>query len=548
LREDKIMIKCVAYCRVSTNSKDQANSLENQITYFNREIKKQEDYELVGSYADKGITGTSLKRPQFEQMLYDAGLDIIEVKNNDGDTRNTFKKYVTVPSSSRKPIFDRILVKNTSRFARNILVEDILRDLKRNKVYVYFLDLDKSTENDEDITYIQIFQTFDERESRDKSKKVKFGIEEGVKKGIINANSRLYGYKYIQAENRLEIIEEEAEVIRKIFHLYEHNFGIRRIINYLTDNNILTRDGKPFCKNSVRKILTNEKYEGINARLKFDTGVVFNKNSYAKVKPKEMWDVKRSDKIPAIVSEEQFNKVQEILRSKINYKLQIGVYKGITELAGLMKCGKCSQSYVSNVDKGRRLYNCKTKKLKGTKQCDNKNISLSKLQGLLTSDMYINLRYATMTEMLVKFKELVDSKAEQINNVSYDKISDLERQLQEVSEEGARLRKAYIKGTITEKEFDEEKPPLNDRKAEIEQELKTLTTPKEELMQELHDIKKAMETMRSIKAKDEYTFEEITADIECITVYPNKLVIEFKSFINNEHLKLDCFRASIEYK
>ena len=71
------MKRVVAYCRVSTKSDDQQNSYENQKHYFEHYINECESYENIGIYADRGISGTSLKRPQFNKMLTDAGLEIV---------------------------------------------------------------------------------------------------------------------------------------------------------------------------------------------------------------------------------------------------------------------------------------------------------------------------------------------------------------------------------------------------------------------------------------------------------------------------------------
>ena len=114
--------RVVAYARVSTNSKDQANSYDNQLSFFQREIPKNPGFEFHGIYADKGITGTSLtKRKDFNRMLTDAGLDI-----------NDSYKIIA------KPKFDIIMTKNTSRFARNVSVDAIFKALAQNGVYVYF--------------------------------------------------------------------------------------------------------------------------------------------------------------------------------------------------------------------------------------------------------------------------------------------------------------------------------------------------------------------------------------------------------------------------
>jgi len=374
-------IKVAAYCRVSTDKRDQLNSFANQKSYFQREIQKNPHYQLVKIYPDKGISGTKLQRPEFDKMLYDAGLDIQKTSNADNDVRKQFIRYRTVPSSSRKPKFNLILTKNTSRFARNTNVGEILDDLRANKVYVRFLDLNKSTENEADITFIKFFEVIDENDSRDKSSKVRFGQQEGSKHGIIHTSGKLYGYRYIQTENRLEIIPEEAEIIKTIFNLYANGFGIRQILKTLHNSGIKTRHGKDFCKSAISRILSNEKYAGKNNSLKYDTGIVFSKNSYAKVRKKYM--IEDSDKIPAIITWDLFLKCKNERLNKINYKNQCGLYKGSSKYMGLIYCGKCGSVYHSNRDNGRKFYNCSRKKSNGLAACNNPNVSQSKIDAFI---------------------------------------------------------------------------------------------------------------------------------------------------------------------
>lgn len=374
------MVSVCAYCRVSTDSRqgDQANSFENQQLYFNRELLKNPDYVLHRIYADRGITGTKLHRDEFDQMLKDAGLDILEVRNDSG-----YLKYVTLPSN-RKPKFQYIFVKNTSRFARNVEVASIFRDLSRMGVYVHFLDLGKSTENEADSTYIQIFCSFDERESRDKRTKVLFGIQEGNAKGVIRTNGKLYGYRYIQKENRLEIVEEEAVVVRRIFNLYADGFGIRQIINILDSEGYTTRQGKRFVKNAIRRILDNEKYFGVSNNCKTYLGNdLFDKFTTPKQKAVGEYELVETWKIPAIIDKELYDRCKVILNSKVNHHNQKGLKKPRTKYAGMIFCDSCGSVYVSNVDDGRHFYNCKTKKLRGTIHCDNPNISEKRIEKLL---------------------------------------------------------------------------------------------------------------------------------------------------------------------
>jgi len=200
---DKSIKRVVAYARVSTNKEDQANSLDNQKTYFQRELSRDDTYSLVrlnidglcedGVYYDKGRSGTKLKRPAFDRLLFDAGLEPV-VDADTGESTTTYKV-------KQKPKFDIIFVKDNSRFARNVNVNAIIQVLKENGVYVHFLDLDKSTERQEDLMLIQLFFTLSERESRDKSTKVSFGYEEGVRQGKIYFGGKMIGYDYHPESN-----------------------------------------------------------------------------------------------------------------------------------------------------------------------------------------------------------------------------------------------------------------------------------------------------------------------------------------------------------
>lgn len=104
--------RVAAYCRVSTKQDEQLNSYENQVKHYTDRINREAGWKLVGIYADKGITGTSMKK------------------------RDEFKKLIR---QCKRGKVDMIIVKSISRFARNtlecILITRKLRDIN---VDVYF--------------------------------------------------------------------------------------------------------------------------------------------------------------------------------------------------------------------------------------------------------------------------------------------------------------------------------------------------------------------------------------------------------------------------
>lgn len=79
--EDKPKLKVAAYCRVSTDSEEQATSYDAQVTHYTEFIRKNPEWEFVGIYADDGISGTNTKkREEFNRMIEDTMAGKIEIK------------------------------------------------------------------------------------------------------------------------------------------------------------------------------------------------------------------------------------------------------------------------------------------------------------------------------------------------------------------------------------------------------------------------------------------------------------------------------------
>ena len=419
----KRVVAC--YARVSTSSKEQASSYENQQSFF-KDYCERNNLKIHKIYADKGISGTLFQREKFEQMLYDAGLDLtinrheavitkeINCMSDEAVGKPSVVQYInyTVLLSDREPKFDVILVRNTSRFARNIEVDVILKRLRLKGVYVHFLDIDKSTEREEDITVIQLFQTFDELFVRDLSRKVLAGNERSVANKILRTHPKLYGYKYIkrkslQENNKLIPVPKEAEVVQKIFRLYAGCFnpdepfigcdfacnsctvkksaglGVRRIINYLTACGIKTRNGKNFSSTTIKNILANEKSAGFVNTGKFTTGTIFNKFSYSKVKDDYLLELD-PENIEPIISPELFYQCEAIRNSRVTKDSKGKPPARSAYGGGFLRCAKCGSNYLHNVDRGKGFYQCSLKKSKGLKACNSANVSEATVDFYLT--------------------------------------------------------------------------------------------------------------------------------------------------------------------
>ena len=182
-------LRVAAYCRVSTEHEDQANSLVSQRRYFTEYIRSHTDWELVDIYYDEGISGTqTAKREGFKRMIQDA------MAGN----------------------MDLILTKEVSRFARNTV--DTLyytRKLKEYKIGVIFTIDNIDTREQDGELRLTIMASIAQEESRKTSERVKWGQKRRMEQGVVFGRELLgYGVK----DGKLYINEEEARIVRAIFH------------------------------------------------------------------------------------------------------------------------------------------------------------------------------------------------------------------------------------------------------------------------------------------------------------------------------------------
>lgn len=177
-----------AYCRVSTDKEDQLNSLEAQKRFFTEYTQKTGD-NLVRLYADEGISGTKIKnRKEFLKMMSDA----------------------------EHGLFNMVVVKDISRFARNTV--DLLQNIRKLKslgIEVQFLTANMQRMGDSEFV-LTVFGALAQEESLNTSKRVKFGKKISAEKGRVP--NIVYGYdKIIGDYFNLTINEEEAAIVRQVY-------------------------------------------------------------------------------------------------------------------------------------------------------------------------------------------------------------------------------------------------------------------------------------------------------------------------------------------
>ncbi len=228
------VLRVAAYCRVSTDKDDQANSLMSQRRYFAEYIERQPGWELKNVYSDEGYSGTQTKkRAGFNAMIEEAmggGLDLI-------------------------------LTKEVCRFARNTV--DTLfytRKLKENGVGVIFTIDNIDTRDSDGELRLTLMASIAQEESRKTSERVKWGQRRRMEQGVVFGRD-LLGYK-VQG-GVLTVNEEEAPIVRAVFHKYTNEGkGVHVIARELTEEGMYPRQALFWSDTAIYRVLHNEKYVG----------------------------------------------------------------------------------------------------------------------------------------------------------------------------------------------------------------------------------------------------------------------------------------------
>ena len=313
------MLRVAAYCRVSTDKDDQANSFESQKLYFERKIKDSPDWELAKIYADEGITGTNtMKRTKFNNMIRDA----------------------------KQGKIDRIITKEVSRFARNTVdTLQYTRALKTMGIGVFFINDNIDTLDSDGELRLTIMASMAQEESRKTSERVKWGQQRRMEQGVVFGRNIL-GY---HLENGvLTVNEEEAKLVRHIFNKYLEGKGLHIISKELQQEGYKTKNGNSEWTNkSIRTILQNEKYVGDLIQKKtYTPDFLTHKKKYNK--GEEDFVIIKNHHEP-IVDRKIFDFVQnEFKRKSEASKIDRTKHSNRYAFSGKIICGCCGRRFVAH--------------------------------------------------------------------------------------------------------------------------------------------------------------------------------------------------------
>lgn len=201
--DEKPKLRVAAYCRVSTDSDEQATSYEAQVEHYTEFIQKNADWEFAGIYADDGISGTNTKkREEFNRMIDDC---------KDGK-------------------IDMIITKSISRFARNTLdCLKYIRQLKDMNIPVQFEKESINTMDAKGEVLITIMASLAQQELQTLSQNVKLGLQYRYQQGKVQINhNRFLGYTK-DTDGNLVIDPEQAEIVKRIYREYLEGLSMDKI-------------------------------------------------------------------------------------------------------------------------------------------------------------------------------------------------------------------------------------------------------------------------------------------------------------------------------
>lgn len=449
-----------AYCRVSTDSDEQMESYNAQVSEYTNKITDNPDWELVDIYADAGISGTNVKhRLAFNRMIRDCENGKI----------------------------DLIITKSISRFARNTV--DCLkhvRDLKNIGVEVFFEKENIYSFDSKMELVLTMLSSIAQEESRNISENTKWGLRKRFRDGVTVCNTeRFLGYDKDESGN-LVINGEQAKIVRRIFREYLDGKGYAAIARGLEADGIITVAGKTkWWDSSIRGILENEKYYGELLLQKTVTVDYLTKKRVNNDNLEPMYKIDNNHE--PIISKEMFDLVQ--LERKRRFEITRGrnedrrKYSNKYGFSGKLYCEKCGKTLK------RRHWNVGTKSEKIVWQCNSyirgvKNCSAKAVDDLTLKRAFIQLYNDMVVDKGFFFKVFLEninkviskeSKVSEINKVT-ESIGLLEQDLSELVQ--LKLRK-QIEDKYYNKEYER-----------ITLELEKVSAKKDRLeMQHLDDVK-----------------------------------------------------------
>jgi len=484
VEEKSGIIRCAAYCRVSSDSEDQINSFMAQLKYYENFLADSKTETLINVYADEGVTGTCEdKREDFQRMMNDC----------------------------RKGKIDRIYTKSISRFARN--TKDCLkniRELKSLGITVFFEKENIDTANMPDEMMITIMGGLAQEESTSISQNMRWSIQKRMKNGDYVLPHAPYGYR--MENKQLVIVEEEAKIIRFIYDCYLKGSGTEAIANLLNQQPDKMINKKKWSCVAVRYILMNEKYTGNSLWHKTCT-TAFPYKTVANNGYEEKYYVENTHE--AIITQEQFDKVQQLILSRT-----FEVKKCICPLSKKIYCGECGTMFRIKHSNGKTYWECRNHNT-SAKNCSIKQVPEQSFYKAFTA-LHNKLFYNYKQILAPLQTALQDLKLRRFNGNS--NLMEIHKEIAKLKEQTHVLARLKTKGFLDDAKYLEQTSELNAKVNKLQSELKKIShlDDEDEVLDQIEMMINYFEKQEnSISEFDESAFEFLIEKI--IVINQNEL-------------------------
>lgn len=484
----KVKKRVAAYCRVSTDNEDQANSFESQQRYFKQYIEHHPDWELYEIFADEGISGTNTKkRKEFNRMIACA---------QNGD-------------------FDLIITKEISRFARNTLDSIYYtRELKKYDVGVIFMNDGINTLDGDAELRLAIMSSIAQEESRKTSERVKWGQKRQMEQGVVFGRSML-GYDV--KDGQMSINEEGAKVVRLIFHKFVHEGkGTHVIARELREEGIHPMRVKEWSNTVILRLIRNEKYCGDLVQKKTYTPDYLSHDKKYNRGQEEFVIIKNHHE--PIVSRELFEEANRILDARSLSPEGKAKHSNRYPFSGKLKCGCCGSSYVARYKKRNdgsvyKAWRCIEAARHGSPHKDKAGNQVGCVGLSIRNEDAIHIMYLVTKSLKFDKEKVIGNLLSTIKKVidmdsTGTDISKLQRRITDIETGKAKLLDVFLSGVISKEEFSLSRAKCDAEIAELQSLIdsvgckESLIAQKQNLMEEINA--KVNEIIDGVKYEDAF--------------------------------------------
>lgn len=504
-------LRVTFYARVSTEFNVQLNSLDNQITYYTDFIKSNPNWEYVEGYVDEGLSGVSTaKRERFNEMIEDG-------KNG---------------------LFDLIVTKEVSRFARNTLDSiQFTRELLSSGVAVYFQSDNINTLDEDSELRLTLMSSMAQDESRKISNRVRFGHHQAIKNGTVLGTNNMFGYT--KKDGKLTINEEEAAFIRELFEMYSTGrFSMKQMEKHFYEKGIRNRKGNKLSHSTMGNIIRNPKYKGYYVGNKVVITDLFTKKQ--KFLPEDEWVMYKDETgetVPAIVSEELWEKANEVLYMR-SQDVITAQHKTVHQnlFTGKLICAHCGKPYYRKdaVGKGGEKMSkwvCSGKINNGADSCPSHAIYESEIKPVIedifrSGQQNIEELSACVLKLVSELLESDDNKNE---------LLALSKEMETQHKMKAKLLKFNADGNMSDSEFFRMTAECDEEIAKLQAQMDTIknnTKTEQEIKKELSNIRAILKAAEKHIDGEEIDKAFVDRYIKEIIVYPEEDVTRLEIRLN----------------